>query len=67
MRVWCEDLEPKKPPVLRFLKLALNNLEDVAEMEEEIATAVVEHADDDDELNLVVELDEDEADALPPL
>lgn len=53
--------------MLRFLKLALNNLEDVAEMEEEIATAVVEHADDDDELNLVVELDEDEADVLPPL
>jgi len=63
LRVWCEDLEPRNPPVLRFLKFALSSLEEVAEMEEETATAVVEEADDEEELNLAVELDED--DALP--
>lgn len=61
----CEDRDPRKPPVLRFFMFALcSSFDEVAEIEDEMATAVDD--DDEEELNLVVELvDEDPEPALP--
>lgn len=66
------EREPRKPPpVVRFLVVALNSFDEVEVVEDEdMATAVADDPEDEEELNLAVELDEvvePEDVALPPL